>query len=241
MNRIHADNTTGRMRLAIIVGIAVMLVSGAGYRTLARRLNYAPEHLKLAPGTLARLPMQIQKWAGRDDPLSESVIRATETDDHVNRTYTRANGWEGVGLFIAYGALARDLAPHRPEVCYPGGGWVLKAVESAELPVDDEWRLPCRIFKFSRGGFDARAVTVLNYYLVDGEYCEDVSLLRSRFWRGQASIGYMAQVQITCSGGTPGELDAARRAVEAFAAESARAIQNVLPAPGASRSQGPGG
>jgi len=165
-------------------------------------------------------------WTGRDVTLSDAVIRATDTDDHVNREYRRHDGQAAISLFVAYGVQLRDLAPHRPEVCYPGAGWTL--VETLRPVLDaDAGELPCRVYRFSRGGLDARELTVLNYYIVDGQYCPDVSLLRSRAWRFKLQAQYAAQVQVACAVAVTQRVTPLE-AVQAFAAVSASAIRNLL-------------
>jgi hypothetical protein len=158
------------------------------------------------------------------------VIRATNSDDHVNRTYTRHAGTEKVGVFIAYGIRARDLIPHRPEVCYPGAGWNLKETQVVNLSWEGEKTpLSAKIYTFDHGGLDSRMVYVLNYYIVDGIYYPDVSLLRSRAWQGSEGIHYMAQIQISCSGDSVFPLDMSEIPIRAFAIDSAKAIFNLFP------------
>ncbi len=196
-----------RALLAGTVGGLVLVAGGAGYRVLAAHLDRAPA-APLPAGTLAALPLALGDWCGHDVPLGESVIRAADVDDHVSRVYARPGQTLPINLFIALGSRARDLMPHRPEVCYPGAGWTLRrqAVESAVT--SDSGELETTIYTFGRGDLGGRTLVVLNFFVVDGRPCRDVSLLRSRAWRGQASIRYMAQVQVVA-------------AVEAWQAESA--------------------
>ena len=80
-------------------------------------------------------------------------------------------------------------------------------------------------------------MTVLNYYIVDGQYSPDVSLLRSKAWRGQGGIRYVAQIQIVCSAGTEAAIQAAEQAVRAFGAASAEPILACMPKSPASTAQ----
>jgi EpsI family protein len=215
---------------AVITAAGLLLVSGTAFRILADYLARPGDSIPLPPGTLARLPLRIGEWEGRDVPLSEAIIRATDTDAHINRVYSQSTRGETVALFIAYGVRARDLMPHRPEVCYPGAGWTLLDTRSLEVPLADGTRLLCSIYTFSRtGGLDSQAISVLNYYVVDGDYCPDVSLLRSKAWRGSGGIRYMAQVQITCSGGAALTAEARLEAVRAFAVAAGSSIRALLP------------
>jgi EpsI family protein len=213
--------------LAAATAVALLLVSGVGYRLLAGYLNRPTDSVPIPRGTLAKaLPLQIGGWQGKEKPVEEAVIEGADCDDYISRTYVRGN--MVVQLWIAYGVRARDLMPHRPEVCYPGNGYTLEDTRPVELPIGGGQQLECRTYQFSRGGFGAGPMTVLNYYIVDGQYSPDVTLLRSKALGGSAGIRYMAQVQIVASGGGAAS-GAASRSVQAFAVDSAEAIRGLMP------------
>lgn len=215
--------------IATAVALAVLIVSGTGYRITAEHLSRPRESVPLAPGALGRLPLKLGDWIGRDVPLDPAVIKATDTDELLNRVYTRRAGTDAVGLYIAYGARARDLMPHRPEVCYPSSGWTQISRELTDVALTDGSRLVCRMYRYSRGGLASKSVTVLNYYLVDGRYSPDVSLLRSKAMLGSSGVRYMAQVQITCRVNAIRGPEATERIVKAFASEWVSAIRALLP------------
>ena len=214
--------------VAAIVAGFLMLFSSAAYRVLAARLAAPVNTVSMPPAALERLPLQIGDWAGQNVPLDEAIVRATDTDAHINRRYSRYNASEYIQLYIAYGVRARDLMTHRPEVCYTGAGWTLIDKRSSELPLSNEMELPCSIFQFSRGTLNTKKTVVLAYYIVDEQYCRDVSLLRSKAWRGSGTIRYVAQVQIVASATANLTADSAERIVRAFAVESAPSISRLF-------------
>ena len=214
--------------VAAVVAGFLMLASGAAYRVLAARLAAPVNTTLLSPAALERLPLQIGSWTGENVPLDEAIVRATDTEAHVNRRYSRSNASEYISLYVAYGVRARDLMPHRPEVCYTGAGWTLTDKSSAELPLSDGMKLPCSVFQFSRGTLNTKKTVVLNYYIVDGQYCRDVSLLRSKAWRGSGTVRSVAQVQIVASVTANLTADSAARIVYAFAVESAPSISRLF-------------
>ena len=226
MNEHRGPTSKRSVMIAAGAALCLLIGSGAGYRILAQYLAGPGSSAPLPPGALQRLPMKIGDWVGRDVKLGEAIVAATDTDAHVHRRDRKSNGSRGVALYVAYGVRARDLMPHRPEVCYPGNGWTLRDVRSVNLPLADETILPCRIFRFSRADEN---ITVLNYYVVDGQRSPDVSLLRSKAWSGQGGIGYMAQVQITCGGSQGLSGGSSDKAISAFAADSARDICDLFP------------
>ena len=210
--------------LAAITAGFLMLVLGMGYRVLDSRLSGPGNASPISFAMLERFPMQVGDWTGTEVPLDEEIVRATDTDAHINRRYSRNNGLEFVSLYIATGVKARDLMPHRPEVCYTGAGWTLIDKRSIELTLDDGTILPCNVMQFSRGVLTVKKVVVLDYYIVDDEYCRDVSLLRSKAWKGSGTVRYVAQVQIVTSIQSNQTADSATKSLSAFAVESASSI-----------------
>lgn len=216
--------------LAVATTLAAVLVFlyGLGYRILAKQLT-APVHTApMTQATLAQLPLQISNWRGRDLELNEDLIRATDTDAHVSRQYSRHGTLESVWLWIASGVRARDLMPHRPEVCYTGNGWTVRERKVVELPLDDDGELSCNVYLFSRGGFHTERILVLYYYLVDGVYCQDVSLLRSQAWRGSGTVNYVAQVQVVINVPSIMTVDSAQKTAMDFARDSAAMIVGLF-------------
>lgn len=214
----------------MIAAVVLMLAAGGVYRAVAQAYSRLDRNDPLPPGTLAKLPMQLGVWQGIDVPLDPEIVKKTRTDQHVNRLYRHGGKLPPVFAFVAYGVSMRDLLPHRPEVCYPGAGWTWKSTTKLEIP--DAWdgrALQCQVHRFERGMFGAEQVTVLNYYIVDGETCPDVELLRGRSARPQTGVHYSAQVQISCAGGSVGDATRMLSAVTDFAATSALPLQALLP------------
>jgi len=223
------DNTNRKLVIvAAVVAGFLMLVFSAAYRVLAARLEAPVNTTPISPAALERLPLQIGDWMGREVPLDEAIVRATDTDAHINRSYSRNNASQYISLYIASGVKARDLMPHRPEVCYTGNGWTLIDKRSKELPLSDGTELPCNIMQFSRGILTKKKVVVLDYYIVDGQYCRDVSLLRSKAWSGSGTVRYVAQVQIVTSITSFLTADSSTKIICDFAVESASSISRLF-------------
>ena len=205
-----------------------MLISGVGYRVLATHLSAPNTASSVSSAALGQLPLQIGAWKGQDKPLDEAVVRATDTDAHVSRTYVKPSISESVWLYVACGVNARDLMPHRPEVCYTGSGWRLDDRRVEELPLADGTTLPCNVFQFARGSLSKERLMVLYYYIVDGQYSHDVALLRSKAWRGSGTVRYVAQVQMAVPISSNMASDATARTILAFATESALPIRRLF-------------
>jgi len=214
--------------IAAVTAAFIIFVFGVAHRTLTARLMNPAGISHMSPDALDKLPLQIGDWTGQEEPLDEAIIEATDTDAHISRRYSRYNASEQVWLYIAAGIRARDLMPHRPEVCYTGAGWTRVNSNSVELPLDDKMTLPCSVFQFSKGALNTKNVIILDYYIVDGQFCRDISLMRSKIWQGSGSIGYVAQVQIVTDITAERTADAAVKIVSDFAGESAWSIFHVL-------------
>jgi len=236
-------NTTGDREnerpviLGAVVASLFTLIFGVGYRAVAGWLEAPPSATPIAQGTLDRLPIQINSWIGSDRPLDPNIIERTDTDAHVSRTYTKSDGGASVWLWIASGVRVRDLMPHRPEVCYTGQGWTLKDQKLQELPLGDNAMLPYNLMEFSRGALGTEKTLVLYYYIVDGQYCQNVSDFRYDVFR---RIGYVTQVQIVASVKTSLTRDATESMLLRFAEDSAGPIGRLFESPTEMGPQGQG-
>lgn len=228
VNRKMSDNDSRAVVFAAagLLSAVILLAGGAAHRALRAELDAGERPANITPGTLARLPLRIGGWMGNDVPLDERTIKKTDTDDHVSRRYRR--GVDSVDLFLGYGVRARDLEPHRPEVCYPAAGWNLKKQSAAEVSLPDGSRLPCTVYRFGRGGFDALDIVVLSYFVVDDEYCPDVGVLRSNAWKGSRGTRYIARVLLSAPVAVMRGDDTAVAALNAFAADSAAGIRELV-------------
>jgi EpsI family protein len=221
---------------AVTAGL-LMLGFNLVYYAIAAQVSDTTSKVPLDPAVLERFPRQIGDWTGQDVPLEEATRERTGADAILNRRYARGNGGESVGVYIASGITTRALVGHRPEVCFVSGGWTLMDHRPMELSLADGGKLPCTIYQFSRGMLDATRMTVLHYYIVDGQYCGNVSLLRRKAWRGSALVDYATQVRVSASGEslTP---QSALRLLRAFAVDSAPSLLALFQDRGAGRPAG---
>ena len=218
----HKNEPSSSLWSSAAVAVLLVVSGGVVYRVLAAGYARASQSVPIPAGTLAQLPIEIDEWVGIEQELDDRIIEATDTDDHLNRAYRR--GGDAVGLFVGYGVDLRDLAPHRPEVCYPGAGWLL--AQTREIELDSDGGFKAQVHRFYRGGFTADRITMLNYYIVDGAYCSNVSLLRSRAWQRDERATYAAQVQVVCGGAV--DVERASDLVRSFAKASAPLIRDLL-------------
>lgn len=227
-NNINEKIDKKRVISAAIAMIFLMFLFGLSHRILASRLMTSIDMPPIDPNALAEFPMEIGLWTGQEVPLDEAIIEATDTDAHISRNYARKNGSDVVWLYVAFGQRGRDLMPHRPDVCYIGAGWTLESRESVELSLEDEMKLLCTVMQFSRGSLIRNKVMILNYYIVDGKFCSDVSLLRSQIWRGSGAVNYIAQIQIFVPVLLNRDSESSKKTISEFAIESAPLLTQLM-------------
>jgi len=217
-----------RVVSASVIVFFLMFLFGLSHRILASKLLYTGNLPPIDPNALAGFPLDINDWTGREEPLDDVIIEATGTDAHINRIYIRNNGLDNVTLYVAFGQRARDLMPHRPEVCYVGAGWARIEKESVELSLEDGMKLPCTIMQFSKGVMEQKKIMILDYYIVDGEFSSDVELLRSKIWKGSGAVNYTAQIQISVPIQTIQDSEQAKETISDFAVDSAPLLKELL-------------
>ncbi len=229
------ENTRIKFRLVIIAAVTasfLMFVFGAAHSTLTVRLANPDGITSMSPDALEKLPMEINKWIGKDEPIDAAVIEATDSDAHVSRRYLRSNASEQILLYIAAGKRARDLMPHRPEVCYTGAGWTRVDNSSIELLLENGKDLSCNIFQFKKGVLNTNRIIILDYYIVDGQLYRDISSLRwkllSKVWRGSGVVKYVAQVQIIAEIKANIAAEQTMKVISDFARDSVFSIMQVL-------------
>lgn len=184
--------------MAAAVAIVVIVTSGFGYRAYFRSLKRTTDRIVFPRETLNQnFPVEFDGWVGRDLPLDEQIFKTADIDDYLQRGYQR--GTDSVTLYIAAGVRARDLVPHRPDVCYPASGWTRRSREELVLDLPDGSKLPASLYEFTPAKLTGHNIRVLNYYFVDGAAAGDVELLRSKARQGISALRYMAQVQLTTS------------------------------------------
>ena len=79
-------------------------------------------------------PTQLENWYGKPVKLESDILAVLSPDDYIVSTYVRPGTDDAIGLYVAYFEdQAKGAAPHSPEVCIPGAGWEIAALESRNL------------------------------------------------------------------------------------------------------------
>lgn len=133
-------------RRNVITGLAMM-----GAAAVAHARQPIPYAKKMKKGTLDTLiPTQVGDWkfettSGLVLPPPDATVDRLY-DELTTRVYTRPNS-PPVMLLIAYGSVQDGLLQlHRPEVCYPVGGYELTDTQISQFPIMPGQNIPIRSF-----------------------------------------------------------------------------------------------
>jgi len=190
-----------RFQRSWLLALVALVLAGVAYRLAADRLKLVSETAVNLPVPLSRFPLEIGPWKGRDIPLSEAVQKVTGNDDYLNRLYenSRTNQWANV--YIAYSGRPRNMLGHRPQVCYPAGGWVHDTTERTEIFSNSARAVPCLLHQFHKPAPAGQQTFVLNFYILNGRITNDESGFSGVGWRTPNIAGdparYVAQVQVS--------------------------------------------
>jgi hypothetical protein len=106
-------------------------------------------------------------------------------------------------LYIAFSSRPSTMRGHKPEICYPGSGWIHDSTDNQEVLVDSGGKLTCKIHRFRKPFPQTGNAVVLNYYILDGRLVtneDEFSSLRYRMVKNSLQAQrYVTQVQISSS------------------------------------------
>lgn len=136
----------GLDRRKVVAGLG--LVGLAGVLQARQPVPYAP---RVPQETLEKMiPNQVGRFAFETSsgfvlPPSDA-LSSRLYDSLITRAYVNPKG-EVAMFLIAYNNRQDGvLQIHRPEVCYPAGGFVLSPVQSIDIPLPSGRELPAQIF-----------------------------------------------------------------------------------------------
>jgi exosortase D (VPLPA-CTERM-specific) len=172
----------GLPRVGLLVGalVAVLLAFVAAQTVNGR------EEIRPARTSLRLFPGELQAWRASETSLPVEVERALGLDDYVLADYT-GPGNERVNFYVAYYASQRKgVSAHSPQVCIPGGGWVISDLTTVRLPLAGGTLEAVRVL-IDKGGdkalvyywFDQRGRNVANEYAMKWHLLRD-AVVRNR-------------------------------------------------------------
>jgi len=202
----------GRLRLvrasrALILAACVMLAGAVAFLAVPERQGVAIER---DPFTL--FPRRLGEWtSGPPQYLDAEIEAVLKADDYHSAFFTRPGGGAYVELFAAWYEDQMDGGTHSPEVCLPGAGWEIAALEQIDSPVP----APGGPFTLNRAVIQKGLDRMLVYYWFDQQgsrtasaFTAKLTLTRGKVMEGRNDGGLVRL--ITPIG--PEESDAAAEA-----------------------------
>jgi uncharacterized protein DUF3485 len=108
----------------VVLACAVLAAAGGIRWAEEQRVNAVLESGHVSPFPLKSLPMELGPWEvsdRRELTLDPEIERETACVDYIKRHYVHKLTGVWVDLLVLYGPAT---IAHRPEVCYPGSGFV---------------------------------------------------------------------------------------------------------------------
>lgn len=123
-----ASRAPGVRRHPLVYALPLLLLAGVGVKNVGER-----EEIRLDRLPLSAFPLQLEEWRASESRLETQVESSLGLDDYVIADYRRDNG-DIVNFYAAYyGSQRKGISPHSPQVCIPGGGWLITGL--ARQPV----------------------------------------------------------------------------------------------------------
>jgi hypothetical protein len=188
-------------RQAWLLAMSVLICSAVVYRVAASHLRIITDRAVKQPVSLKKFPAETGLWIGKEVRIPLIVQRVAENDEYLSRLYTNRDTNQWVNLYVAYTARPRTMLGHRPQICYPAGGWVLDYTEHIKEISSSGVNIPCLLHRFHKPAPGNDEIVVLNFYILNGQITDSESGFSGLDWRtpninGDAAY-YVAQVQIS--------------------------------------------
>ncbi len=117
--------------------LTVLLLAGAIFfvHSFNERAEQHPSRLPLSS-----FPLVLDAWTAKESALDRQVESALGLDDYVLADYSQPGvaSQSSINFYVAYYQSQRKgVSPHSPQVCMPGGGWVITSIQDKEIKVAD--------------------------------------------------------------------------------------------------------
>jgi len=196
--------TAGQVTVWLIWILTVFLLISAGisYRALE---SLTAETVINLPIPLKTFPVLIGNWTGMDlsiPTITREYMEKNFADDFISRRYINSKTQAWVDVYIVYCASKPgSMLGHKPQVCYPGNGWIHDSTVKSQFLTRQGNEIPCLIHRFQKPAPAYEETVILNFYIVNGKLATDQKGF-SGFWGRRINITknparYVAQVQIS--------------------------------------------
>ncbi|KPJ66655.1 MAG: hypothetical protein AMJ43_07460 [Coxiella sp. DG_40] len=188
-----------------VLAVSLLISAGITYRVLASHFKLITDTPIRLPVPLSAFPAQIGNWAGRDLPIATTTKEYMEehfADDFLSRRYINSATKAWADVYIVYcSSRPGGILGHRPQVCYPGYGWINDSTEPSQFISRAGQQIHCLIHRFHKPASTNEQIVVLNFYILNGQITTDENDFSGPLSRRPNIAGdparYVAQVQIS--------------------------------------------
>ena len=113
----------------LIAAALIMATAATGWA-----LRPAPAPIDIQRSPFALYPLELGDWTGTNDgPLAANVERTLGASDYGGVHYQRSRTEPPVSFFSAYYTDQTKGGIHSPEICLPGSGWEIAALQRVDV------------------------------------------------------------------------------------------------------------
>jgi EpsI family protein len=149
--------------------------------------SFRPENNNVPVADVSAIPRDMGDWKCQGDtPLDPNVMKQMLADSFVSRVYVNARTNQRVELLGVYRRYGRREFAHRPELCYPAGGYTIVKKDRTTLPYAGQERPAVYLLadgskvQLANGGTGVPPTTV-TYVFASGDRTE-CDFLRQQIW-----------------------------------------------------------
>jgi hypothetical protein len=203
-----------------------ILATGIAAQAALETLNQTERPTLRMP--LASIPLNLEGWAGRDEPVDPEIIERAQTTEYLNRTYeSRSMAGLSFRLWINYSRYGTNLR-HTPEICLPSGGWnkIESQTRVLAVPVTEGRTISITRLGYGQGEL-VEHVGFWYYIFGEGKLENYVRRLpiTSRSSHGRTTRGSSMTVEVFY----PGDNDPEGASLREFAGELLKVLERILP------------
>jgi exosortase D (VPLPA-CTERM-specific) len=160
------DDPSPLPRHPLVAGMALLLVAGLVIQSIGHREEVRPERT-----SLAAFPLALGDWQASQSHLETQVEIYLGLDDYVMADYRKDD--KILNFYAAYyGSQRKGVSPHSPQVCIPGGGWLITSLQNVPVTLADGTTFEANRVVIERAGqrqlvyywFEQRGRRIANEY-----------------------------------------------------------------------------
>jgi exosortase D (VPLPA-CTERM-specific) len=114
----------------LMLSVALLIFSLVSVNLLGDR-----QEIKPIRQAFSSFPKTIDTWTAKESSMDKAVEKYLGVDDYLLADFSSPNNGS-VNYYVAYYASQRKgVSPHSPQVCMPGGGWIISSLDRITIDV----------------------------------------------------------------------------------------------------------